>query len=340
MGELYLEDKPMRVKDVHSAVIDSVYLGAKFLALVNGNEKLKELVGSWGVKKGPTYKNPKGLARAATSDRAKPTTPTELQGVMEIFRSAGYSVNWLADALPALYESKGITIGAAKAEDSSNFALSIERVLLSEQECRLASDGVEALTRGIANWLSKDAHNVAGVTDVPATLRPNASQWYTGALSAFDEAAFKAMLLAAYKRRGTDLNLTGFVGIDLKQVMSNFTEKVVVSATLDNVRALTPQAKRELEVICDIFKYDGVTVKTMIQSNLFADTTKDGLDDTLATHKGGLFVEMDMLNMSWLERISDKPDLKDHDGTSGCFRAAGRLEVRNPMSGCVVKPSA
>ena len=340
MAELYLEDKPMRALDVHSKVIESVFRTAKFLALVSGNETLKELVGSWGVKKGPTFKNPKGLARAATNDRATPTTPAELQGVMEIFRSAGYSVNWLADAIPALYESKGITIGAAKAEDSSNFALSIERVLLSEQECRLASDGVEALTRGIAKWLSPSAHTVTGVLDVPVSLRPTSAQWYTGTLAAFTEADLQAMLLAAYKRRGTDLALTAFMGIDLKQKMSSFAEKVPVTATLDNVRKLSPQAKKELEVICDIFRYDGVEVKAMIQSNLFADTTKDGLDDTVATHKGGLFVEMDMLNMSWLEKISDKPDLADHDGTSGCFRAAGRLEVRNPMSGCVVKPSA
>lgn len=340
MAELYLEQKPMRRQDIHDVVIESVYRKAKFLAMVSGSETLKELVGSWGVRKGPTFKNPAALARPANNNRATPTVPTELQGIMQIFESAGYAVNWLADELPAVYESKGITIGAAKAEDSENLALSMERVLLSEQECRVATANLPALTRGIAKWLSTTAHAVAGIAEVPVELRPVAAQHYTGTLAAFDETAFKALLLAAYKRRGTDLMLTGFVGIDLKQAMSNFTEKVAVTATLDNVRTLTPQKKRELETICDVFRYDGVEVRCMVQNNLFADTAKDGLDDTVATYKGGLFVEMDVIKMNYLKRIYDVMDPEDTHGKSGFFRAAGRLEVLNPMSGVVVKPSA
>jgi hypothetical protein len=340
MAELYLEDKPMRRQDIHDVVIESVYRKAKFLAMVSGSQTLKELIGSWGVRKGPTYKNPAALARPATNNRAKPTVPSELQGVMQIFESAGYSINWLAEELPAVYESKGVTLGAAKAEDSENLALSMERVLLSEQECRIATAELPALTRGIAKWFSTSAHNVAGVVEVPAELRPKAAQWYTGTLAAFNEAAFKALLLAAYKQRNTDLMLTGFVGIDLKQVMSDFVEKVAVTATLDSVRTLAPQKKRELENICDVFRYDGVEARVMVQNNLFADTTKDGLDDTVATYKGGLFVEMDMIQMNYLKRIYDVPDPEDTHGKSGFFRAAGRLEVKNPMSGVVIKPSA
>ena len=342
MGELYQEAKPtnMREQDVHKAVIDSVAMEAKFLAMLSGKDDLMELVGTWGVRKGPTYKNPAALARPATNARRTPDVPTELQGVMEIFESEGYAVNWVAERMKAKYESSGSTTAEAKAQDSRNLALSIERVLLADQECRMAANGVAALTRGVVNWLSPNAHNVAGIADVPVDLRPSAAQHYTGTLAAFNEAAFKALLLAAYKRRNTNLNLTGFVGIDLKGVMSDFAEKVAVTATLDSVRTLTPQKRRELESICDVFRYDGVEVRCMVQNNLFADTTKDGLDDTVATYKGGLFVEMDVIKMNYLKRIYDVMDPEDTHGKSGFFRAAGRLEVLNPMSGVVVKPSA
>lgn len=342
MAELYLTDKPtgMRKLDVHDMVIESVSRQAKFLAILAGNTGLKELIGSWAVRRGPSYANPAALARPSSNDRAKPTVPHQLDGVMEIFESAGYSVNWLANELPALYESKGQTLADAKAEDSSNLALSIERVLLSEQECRKESGNLAALTRGIGSWLSTSAHGVDGISEVPAELRPGSDQWYTSTLAAFNEDALKSLALASYKKVKRDIMLTGFVGIDLKQKMSAFTEKVDVTTSLDSVRQLSPNKKRELETICDVFRYDGVELLTMTQSNLFADTAQAGLPDTVATFKGGLFLDMEMLRMAWLKRIHEVPDAEDTHGQSGFFRAAGRLEVLNPMHMFAIKPSA
>jgi len=341
MAELYLSDKPtgMRELDVHDAIIEGVKRDAKFLALVNGSTSLKELVGSWAVQKGPSYKNPAAKARPDNNDRAKPAVPHQLDGVMEIFESQGWSVNWVADRLKAIYESKGQTVSAAKADDSSNLALSIERVLLSAQECR--KEGANAaLTRGIASWLATAAHAVDGVSEVPAELRPAANQWYTGTLAAFNEAALKSLCLAAYKRRRGAVNLTGFVGIDLKQAMSAFTEKVDVTATMENVRQLASQKQRELETICDVFRYDGAEIMAMTQSNLFADATNETLADTVATDKGGLFLDMSMIQMRWLDKIVALDDTPDNHGKSGFFRAAGRLEVLNPSWMFAVKPSA
>lgn len=340
MAELYLTDKPtgMRKLDVHDAIIMGMEREAKFLALVNGTTSLTELVGSWAVQRGPTYKNPASKSRPDNNDRAKPTVPHQLDGVMEIFKSEGWSVNWLAEQIKAHYEGKTATVAAAKAEDSSNLALSIERALLSEQECAKEAADSAALTRGIAKWLSTSAHAVDGISEVPAELRPGADQWYTGTLADFKESHLQALCLAAFKRRRGALALTAFVGIDLKHAMSSFAEKVPVTSSLDSVRQLAAQKNRELESIVDVFRYDGVTLTAMVQTNLFADTTT--FADTVATDKGGLLLDMSMIRMRWLERIMDKADLPDHWGQSGFFRGAGRLEVLNPSWMCAIKPSA
>ena len=340
MGELYQDGKPagMRRRDVHSVVIENVRMEAKFLALLNGAMDLVEFIGSWAVDKGPTIYDPASTERPDNNDRASAEVPDQLDGVMQIFASKGWSLNYLADQLPAYYEAKGQTKAKAKAKDAKNLALSMQRVLLSEQECRKAAAGVAAKTRGIAKWLGTDAHSVDGISEVPVALRPGADQWYTGTLAAFTEADLKAMCLASYKKRDGDLMLTLFAGIDLKAAMSAFTEKVPVTATMDNVRQLPSQKRKELETICDFFRYDGVEVAALTETGLFANTTT--FANTVATHKGGLLLDMKMIQMRWLNKIKDFDDEKDTWGFSGIHRAEGRLEVLNPSWMAAIKPSA
>jgi hypothetical protein len=78
----------------------------------------------------------------------------------------------------------------------------------------------------------------------------------------------------------------------------------------------------------------------MTQSNLFANVAADTLADTAATDKGGLFLDMSMIQMRWLDKITALDDTPDNHGKSGFFRAAGRLEVLNPSWMFAVKPSA
>lgn len=340
MGELYQSGKPagMRKLDVHNAVIEGVKMEAKFLALLSGAMNLVEFIGSWAVDQGPTIYDPASTSRPDNNDRDAVEVPYQLDGVMQIFKSKGWSLNYLADQLPAYYEAQGQTKARGKARDAKNLALSIQRVLLSEQECRKEAPGVAPKTRGIANWLQTTAHAVDGISEVPAALRPGADQWYTGTLAAFTEQYLKDLCLAAYKKRDGDLMLTGFVGIDLKTAMSAFTEKVAVTATMDNVRQLPTQKQKELQTICDFFRYDGVELAVMTETGLFADTTT--FANTAASHKGGLFLDMKMVQMRWLNKIKDFDDTPDIWGASGIHRAEGRLELLNPSWMFAVKPSA
>ena len=101
--------------------------------------------------------------------------------------------------------------------------LAMEARCLSALECSV-DNGTDTpnATRGAFLWL---ANAEQSVYPVPASYRPAAACAYSSTLAALTETAFITMLEAAYKARNGKLDLDGFVGIELKGRMDNWTAR-------------------------------------------------------------------------------------------------------------------
>lgn len=339
MGFLYQVDKPMRVNDYHEAVVDSADTEAAFLGVLRNGPTPKELKDTWPVARAPKIKNPESYDGKDKTDGWGNTVPLTLEGVCEIFESEGWAVARVTSKLRAAWEKMQQSAAFQRAEDAKAFALSIQRLLLSSQECRVAAGATAGRTRCLFSWLSPNAHNVEGVTEVPAELRPAAAQYYSGKFDDFNEAAFKAMLKAAYTKRRAPVTLTGYVGIDLKEKMSLWNEIVPVTADAQAAVKSVAKEARTLELIVDVFKYDAGTVRTLVQNDLLCDVTQDDLPHTYQTPKAGAFLDLDMWELAWLERITHFDGQDAGGGPRGHHFATGRMNCKNPAWQCAVVPS-
>lgn len=330
-------DKPMRVNDYHSVVIDSANTEAAFLGVLPNGKTPKELKDTWAVRRAPRIKKPEsndGLDKTAGWGNVIPLT---LEGVCEIMESEGWAVGRVANKLRAGYESQ-VSAADQRAADATAFALSIQRLFLSNQECRVGTKALPGRTRCLFSWLSSAVHGVAGVAEVDAEIRPSATQIYTGNFDDFNEESLKAMLLAAYAKRRAPVSLTGYVGIDLKSKMSLWNELVPVTAALESARSIAKKADA-LEVVVDVFKYDAGTVRTLVQNDLLCDVSQDDMPHTYQTPKAGAFLDLDMWELAWLERIEHMDDQDMGGGPRGHHFATGRLNCLNPAWQCAVIPA-
>lgn len=338
MGFLYQVDKPMRVNDYHEKSVDSADTEAAFLGVLPNGPTPKELKDTWPVARAPVIKKPEALDGQDKTAGWGNTVPLTLEGVCEIMESTGWAVARVSSKLRAAWEKMMQSAAFQRAEDAKAFALSIQRMFLSNQECRVASGQTAGRTRCLFSWLSPNAHAVDGVTEVPAELRPSATQYYSGNFDDFSEASFKAMLRAAYAKRRSPVTLTGYVGIDLKEKMSLWNELVPVTASLESARSVA-KAANTLELMVDVFKYDMGTVRTLVQNDLMCDMTQDDMPHTYQTPKSGAFLDLAMWHLAWLERIEHMDGLDQGGGPRGHHFATGRLNCLNPAWQCAVVPA-
>jgi hypothetical protein len=339
MSFLYQVDKPMRVNDYHEKIVDSADTEAAFLGVLPNGPVPKELKDTWPVSRAPVIAKPEALDGADKTTGWGNTVPLTLEGVCEIMASTGWAVARVSSKLRAAWEKMMQSAAFQRAEDAKAFALSIQRMLLSNQECRVASGGTAGRTRCVFSWLSPNAHAVDGITEVPAELRPAAAQYYSGAFDDFTEASFKAQLMAAYDKRRSPVTLTGYVGIQLKAKMSLWNELVPVTASLDSARSIAKKADA-LELMVDVFKYDMGTVRTLVQNDLMCDMDQSDMPHTYQTPRSGAFLDLAMWNLAWLERIEHMDGIDQGGGPRGHHFATGRLNCLNPAWQCAVVPAS
>jgi hypothetical protein len=172
----------------------------------------------------------------------------------------------------------------------------IEKRCVSAEDTKLENGTTNPYeTRGIFSWISSTAQTTK---PVPSAFLTPSAQIYTGTLAAFTEAAFKAMAKSSYKQRKGTYSMHGFVGVDLKD---KFTQ---MSVYIDNIANTTPIARynksaddRAIVRVIDKLVMDSGEVLLHLSPFLYTDANTG--EDTLYTHRSGIFTDMGMCFLAY-----------------------------------------
>lgn len=217
---------------------------------------------------------------------------------------------------------------ASQVEDSFIVAAQIiERRCLSANDTQVEQAPTNAYeTRGAFSWLSPTAQ---GTFPVPDNFRPNAQQLYNGSLAGFGENELIAMANAAAKRRKGPATMDGFLGIDLKQKINDFTRYDETSSEL-SIRRFNQDAndKQVINVIDRLVLDSGVI---RLHPSFFLYTNSADGSNSAYTDKSGVFIDMNMTGLAYtrLPRVFPLPYLGG--GTKKVVDAIFLHMVDNPV---------
>lgn len=206
-------------------------------------------------------------------------------------------------------EVAGVKSGEMAAQIADAFVTAsqiIERRCLSTYDTiaqNAPANGYE--TRGIFSWLQTTPQTTF---PVPTTFQPNANQIYTGTLANFGETTLLGLARAAAKRRKGPCTVKGFVGIDLKAKINDFTRYDATVAGVTNVRRFNQNAEDKAVVnIIDRVVLDTGTIE-LHPSFFLATNSVDG-SNSANTDLSGAFIDMEMVGLAYtrLPRVFKLP---------------------------------
>ena len=336
---LYTVTRPMQVNDYHDGLIRGQTAKAKLMAMLKDGKPMTNWAGTWGVEPFKKRSDPTAAEGADKTGGWTHKVPIPITGQGQVFQSVGWLVTEEAEAMPAGYDKRTNVEGARQqVSDGKDFLLSIESIVLSDQDAVEIDTGVNRRTRGMFKWLDPSQ---GAFQAVPASLRPSATQFYTGAYASYDETAFMAQIQAAAIAQGQEVALMGLCGLALKTKLSNFNIKVPVSATIQDTRQVVAKDHHRFDLTVDIFEYEGGTVRTTWMPGLLPDRSDPTeFEDSTGTGNSGLFLDMDMWRMQWLIRIAHRFGTDNGGGKRGFHKASGRLQCLNPGGQFAVKPAS
>lgn len=337
MAAIYTVDQALQKPDYYSAVIRAVKYDNTIQALMKRGPKPEQWKQEIEVEGATTAYN---LAAAEGGDfdetglAARTNTVLEVQ--LQKFRTIrGYCVTDETKELPGYTESKGEkALARAQRRDAEECVRSIELALGSAQEAvaRGTATTIVPKTRGIMSWLSVGAH---AVQPIPAAVSPTVHlESKITDPTVFTEADFKAALQAAALSIGdSHLSLTGLCGLKLKSAMSEWLGKAQTVAGMDTVLRRSEPKSKKIELICDEFSYDGVSVRTLVCNSLNATIGAVGDPVTLtdASYCAGAFIRPEFWTIDTLVALRNRTLENKGGGDRGFHEAILRLACRNPL---------
>lgn len=261
-----------------------------------------------------------------------------LEVQLQKFRTKrGYKVTDETKELPGWTEKKGEKQLARQIRrDAEELAYSIDCTLGSFQEAvaRGTSDETVAKTRGLMCWLQPNtAHSVQ---PIPEAYRPQCG--ITGDVTSaavFSEDKLKEQLLKAALESGDGhLQLVGLCGLKLKALMSTFIGKAETVNGMDTILRRTEPKTRKIELICDEFGYDSVSLRTLVCNHLGCTIGDAGtkIRVGLKQHYSGAFVRPEFWTIDTLVPMRQRTLENRGGGDRGYHEAILRLACRNPLS--------
>lgn len=202
------------------------------------------------------------------------------------------------------------------AEQISDSIVSVKHITerrgLSDGACQIDNGIVPYETRGMFLWIDDSEQ---AVYPVPEAYRTPAASIHTGTLAAMTETAFKTMCRSAYKQRKGPHSLDGYVGIDLKAKVTEWTvlQPDVGSHTM--VRTFNHANSRTIMSTVDMLNLD--TGKIRLHPDCYILTDADDGTETDYTHRSGIFLDMRMV---WLAYVR-KPRVRKLEDQGGGPRA-------------------
>ena len=353
MAAIYTVDQALQPNDYYSKVIRAKRYKNVIQAILKRGEKPTQwkqeieiegetVAQSLGAPEGGDF-DESGLAKRVNAI---------LEVQLEKFRTKkGFMVTDETKELPGYTEQKGEKqLARQQRRDAEELAFSIDCALGSTQEAvaRGTSDATVAKTRGMMNWLAPlgtytdaAAASLHAVQTIPKEYCPKAGiDADTSSATYFNEGLFKAELVKAALEGGDEhLQLTGLVGLKLKQIMSDWLGKAKTVSGMDTVIRRTEPKSRKLELICDEFAYDGVSVRTILCNHLGCTIGDAGSNVTIgdAQYLSGAFIRPEFWTIDTLVPMRTRRLENKGGGERGFHEAILRLACRNPLAQFRVK---
>lgn len=257
-----------------------------------------------------------------------------LQGYGHFFRRP-WGVTTLAD----LTDVAGIGRDEAGRQMAAAMLLlkrMIEQQFLSDDDTQADTGSVGYAARGAFSWLTNGAQ---GTLPVPAGIRPAAANAYTGAFASFAEASLRTMLNSMYTEKKSTLDLVGFVGLDLKVAIDDWTNVYAVSASTSQPRTqYTVVGNQELINNVTMVKFTTGQAK-LIVSEFLNRTTSTGAVGTYS-RKAGLFIDPTMWDVAFMKKVANTNLPEDGSGKRGFVDAVAILRCFNPQAQGYVLPTS
>jgi hypothetical protein len=338
MAAIYTVDQALQVDDYYSKVIKAARYKNVIQAILKRGEKPKQWKQEIEIEAAPTATD---LAAPEGGDFDESNLAKRVNGVLEVqlqkFRSKkGFMVTDESKEMPGWTEKVGeAQLARQQRRDAEELAFSIDCALGSIQEAvaRGTATDTVARTRGMMAWLQPNtAHSVQ---PIPSNLRPQAG---IGAdvtsATYFNEDLFKAELVKAALEGGDEhLQLTGLVGLKLKTLMSGWLGKATTVSGMDTVIRRNEPKSRKIELICDEFAYDGVSVRTLL-CNHMGCTVSGGNDVAIGAvqYYSGAFIRPENWTIDTLVPLRKRMLPNRGGGERGFHEAILRLACRNPLA--------
>lgn len=336
MAAIYTVDQALQKDDYYSAVIRAVKYENTIQALLKRGpkpEQWKQEIEVEGAT--PAY----DLSAAEGGDFDESGLAARTNAVLEVqlqkFRSKrGYMVTDETKLLPGYTEAKGEkALARAQRRDAEEVVRSIELALGSTQEAvaRGSASNVVPKTRGMMSWLAMGTHSVQAI---PSAVKPTVHiDTKVTDSTIFTENKFKEALLAAALTIGDGhLSLTGLCGLKLKAAMSEWLGKATATNGLDTVLRRSEPKSKKIELICDEFAYDAVTVRTLVCNSL--NVTFNGSNAVTLTDANlcaGAFIRPEFWTIDTLLPLTNRTLENKGGGERGYHEAILRLACRNPL---------
>lgn len=329
MAGLYDADKKLPMPGYMKGVLNAVNMRAAFLYLIPHGPAIPSRKATWGVDMPNRQGDPTGAEGSDKTDGFEKHVPEELECYAQRVESRGWKVTDLSNVTDTFMVKGKQSPAEQQAKDAANGLMAVQNLLLGNQDtasAKTADDGMDR-TRAAFCWLDSTAQ---GVLPVPATVRPETSQNYTGSLAAFTEAVFMEALRVAGEQIEQDVDLVGYVGSLLAQHMANWNAIVPVTAATEASTRMVTSKQDEKRIIKKVqfFDYEGASVKTILQRRLACDS--DGAK-TAYTPRSGLFLNMQHWVLEWLEPWHHFPLLDQGGGPRGFHKGWVRLVCKCPL---------
>lgn len=330
MAGIYEVDQVLKVAEVGDSIFIAQSDKVPFSRLLKRGKKPVNMLSSWPVQVYPDR------AFAGTDDGSDIATfehtnreSIEAYGIW--MRTAGWMVSRLAN-LTSTWGVKGKEEAKQAKDDALLLAQMIEKQLLSSSDMQLgAGAGTPYRSRGAFSWLNPSAQ---GVKPVPASYRPAAACAYSSTVAAFLPSAMEAMLEAAATQKKESVDLTGYVGIKLKTQMSTWAQRHVEDVNTAQALQkynLDAEDKKLLRVV-DFFEFDAGTVKVFPSWYLLCTEGTGAV--TANSPRSGLFLDMDMWELCFLDQPTAWLEPPKSGGPRGYHDAVYLLKCLNPTGQC------
>ena len=331
MAGLYDVDKKLPMPGYMKGVLNAVNEEAAFLQLLSHGPAIANKLAEWPVQLPSRRGDPTGTEGSDKTTGFGKRVPQVLECYAQRVESEGWLITDLAGLTDTASGTGRTEAARQQAMDAKAGLLAVQDMLLSNQDTATsasASDGKDR-TRGVFSWLDNEAQDVL---PVDSGCRPTSSMNYASTLAAFTEDVFEGNLAAAGEQVDRDVDLVGYVGSDLAAHMADWNNKVPVSATSEasTRQVVSKQSDERIIKKVTFFDYHGASVKTIMQRRMLCDIS-NGNAKTAYTTRSGVFVDMSMWVLEWLEAWKHVSLLDQGGGPRGFHKGWVRLVCKNPM---------